>query len=95
MAFFDDRLALPDLYTGDHAEAVAAGVRAAKTDPAAVLMTMGTATEPRARRHLLDDVLRAVSRRPPLCHDRSDAEGPRRLEHRNLAEPWGSGEFRP
>src|SRR5215469_13204590 len=28
MAFFDDRLALPDLYTGDHAEAVAAGVRA-------------------------------------------------------------------
>jgi hypothetical protein len=28
MAFFDDRLALPDLYTGHHAEAVAAGVRA-------------------------------------------------------------------
>ncbi len=24
MAFFDDRLALPDLYTGHHAEAIAA-----------------------------------------------------------------------
>jgi FMN-dependent oxidoreductase (nitrilotriacetate monooxygenase family) len=44
MAFFDDRLALPDLYTGDHAEAVATGVRAVKMDPATVLMTMGMAT---------------------------------------------------
>ena len=33
MAFFDDRLALPDLYTGHHAEAIAAGVRAVKMDP--------------------------------------------------------------
>jgi FMN-dependent oxidoreductase (nitrilotriacetate monooxygenase family) len=44
MAFFDDRLALPDLYTGDHAAAVAAGVRAVKLDPCTVLMTMGMAT---------------------------------------------------
>jgi FMN-dependent oxidoreductase (nitrilotriacetate monooxygenase family) len=44
MAFFDDRLALPDLYTGDHAQAVGAGVRAVKMDPSAVLMTMGMAT---------------------------------------------------
>jgi len=44
MAFFDDRLALPDLYTGDHAEAVAAGVRAVKMDPATILMTMGMVT---------------------------------------------------
>ena len=28
MAFFDDRLALPDRYTDNHAEAVEAGVRA-------------------------------------------------------------------
>src|SRR5580658_7403546 len=33
MAFFDDRLALPDIYTGDHAAAVGAGVRAVKMDP--------------------------------------------------------------
>ena len=33
LAFFDDRLALPDLYTGHHAEAVGAGVRAVKMDP--------------------------------------------------------------
>src|SRR4051795_3800867 len=44
MAFFDDRLALPDLYTGHHAPSVDAGVRAVKLDPATVLMTMGMAT---------------------------------------------------
>src|ERR1700739_1363369 len=41
MAFFDDRLALPDLYTGHHAKAIAAGVRAVKMDPSTILMTMG------------------------------------------------------
>ena len=45
MAFFDDRLALPDLYTGHHAQAIAAGVRAVKMDPATILMTMGMVTE--------------------------------------------------
>jgi FMN-dependent oxidoreductase (nitrilotriacetate monooxygenase family) len=44
MAFFDDRLALPDLYTGHHAPAIGAGVRAVKLDPSTVLMTMGMAT---------------------------------------------------
>ncbi|MGH7096475.1 MAG: LLM class flavin-dependent oxidoreductase [Stellaceae bacterium] len=44
MAFFDDRLALPDLYTGDHAEAIAAGVRAVKLDPCTVMMAMGMVT---------------------------------------------------
>jgi FMN-dependent oxidoreductase (nitrilotriacetate monooxygenase family) len=45
MAFFDDRLALPDIYTGHHAEAVAAGVRAVKMDPSIILMAMGMATQ--------------------------------------------------
>src|SRR6201997_283666 len=45
MAFFDDRLALPDLYTGDHAEAVASGVRAVKMDPSTILMAMGMVTQ--------------------------------------------------
>src|SRR5882757_675788 len=44
LAFFDDRLALPDLYTGHHAEAVGAGVRAVKMDPSTLLMAMGMAT---------------------------------------------------
>ena len=44
MAFFDDRLALPDRYTGNHAEAIDAGVRAVKLDPCTVLMAMGMAT---------------------------------------------------
>ena len=45
MAFFDDRLALPDLCTGHHADAVAAGMRAVKMDPATILMTMGMVTQ--------------------------------------------------
>jgi FMN-dependent oxidoreductase (nitrilotriacetate monooxygenase family) len=45
MAFFDDRLALPDIYTGDHAQAVAAGVRAVKLDPCTILMAMGLVTQ--------------------------------------------------
>jgi FMN-dependent oxidoreductase (nitrilotriacetate monooxygenase family) len=44
MAFFDDRLALPDIYTGDHAQAVAAGVRAVKLDPCTIVMAMGMVT---------------------------------------------------
>ncbi|HEX3882287.1 MAG TPA: LLM class flavin-dependent oxidoreductase [Stellaceae bacterium] len=45
MAFFDDRLALPDMYTGNHAEAIGAGVRAVKLDPCTVIMAMGMATQ--------------------------------------------------
>ncbi|HXT81982.1 MAG TPA: LLM class flavin-dependent oxidoreductase [Acetobacteraceae bacterium] len=45
LAFFDDRLALPDLYTDHHADAVGAGVRAVKLDPSTVLMAMGMATQ--------------------------------------------------
>jgi hypothetical protein len=45
MAFFDDRLALPDIYTGHHADTVAAGVRAVKMDPSTILMTMGMVTQ--------------------------------------------------
>lgn len=44
LAFFDDRLALPDLYTDDHAQAVMAGVRAVKLDPCTIIMAMGMAT---------------------------------------------------
>ncbi len=44
MAFFDDRLALPDRYTDHHAEAINAGVRAVKLDPCTVLMAMGMVT---------------------------------------------------
>src|ERR1700744_3260004 len=45
LAFFDERLALPDLYTGHHADAVGAGVRAVKLDPSTLLMAMGMATQ--------------------------------------------------
>jgi FMN-dependent oxidoreductase (nitrilotriacetate monooxygenase family) len=44
MAFFDDRLAMPDLYGDHHAETVAHGVRAVKLDLISILTAMGMAT---------------------------------------------------
>jgi FMN-dependent oxidoreductase (nitrilotriacetate monooxygenase family) len=44
MAFFDDRLAIPDMYTGHHQQTVAHGVRAVKLDPVTILTAMGMAT---------------------------------------------------
>lgn len=45
MAFFDDRLAMPDRYGDDHRETVEHGVRAVKLDPISVVTAMGLATE--------------------------------------------------
>jgi len=44
LGFFDDRLAMPDLYSGDHAHTVEHGIRCVKMDPVTVLMAMGMAT---------------------------------------------------
>ena len=45
LGFFDDRLAMPDLYGGDHAHTVANGIRCVKMDPITILTVMGMATE--------------------------------------------------
>jgi FMN-dependent oxidoreductase (nitrilotriacetate monooxygenase family) len=45
VAFFDDRLAMPDRYGNDHAHTVEYGIRCVKMDPLIVLMTMGMATQ--------------------------------------------------
>src|SRR3954453_18199126 len=45
MAFFDDRLAMPDRYGNDHAHTVEYGIRCVKMDPIVVLTMMGAATE--------------------------------------------------
>src|SRR5919205_4088117 len=45
LGFFDDRLAMPDLYLGDHAHTVAHGIRCVKMDPVVVLMTMAGVTD--------------------------------------------------
>lgn len=45
LAFFDDRLAMPDILGNDHAEAVRNGIRVVKMDPSTLLMVMGLATE--------------------------------------------------
>ncbi|HEY3061882.1 MAG TPA: LLM class flavin-dependent oxidoreductase, partial [Chloroflexota bacterium] len=44
LAFFDDRLAMPDRYGGDHAHTVEYGIRCVKLDPLVVLMVMASAT---------------------------------------------------
>ncbi len=45
LGFFDDRLAMPDRYGGEHAHTVANGIRCVKMDPVTVLTVMGMATE--------------------------------------------------
>jgi FMN-dependent oxidoreductase (nitrilotriacetate monooxygenase family) len=44
LAFFDDRLAMPDIYGDDHAQTVENGVRAVKMDPSPILCAMANAT---------------------------------------------------
>ncbi|MCA3420477.1 MAG: LLM class flavin-dependent oxidoreductase, partial [Roseomonas sp.] len=44
MAFFDDRLAMPDILGHDHAEAVRNGIRVVKLDLISILTALGLAT---------------------------------------------------
>ena len=44
LAFFDDRLAMPDRYGDDYAETVRRGIRAVKLDPVPAMLAMGLAT---------------------------------------------------
>jgi len=44
LAFFDDRLAMPDRFGNDHTHTVEHGIRCVKLDPLVVLMTMGMST---------------------------------------------------
>jgi len=45
LGFFDDRLAMPDIYGADHAESVRNGVRVVKMDPIPILATMAMGTK--------------------------------------------------
>src|SRR5437870_1328580 len=46
LAFFDDRLAMPDRYGNAHVHAVEHGIRCVKLAPFVVLMPMGMPTRP-------------------------------------------------
>ena len=71
LAFFDDRLGMPEFHGGRFAEAVAHGIRCVKMDPIACLMPMAMATDAaRPRLHLLDHLLPPLPRRP-RCSRRS------------------------
>jgi FMN-dependent oxidoreductase (nitrilotriacetate monooxygenase family) len=45
LAFFDDRLSMPDMYGRDHAHTVQNGIRCVKLDAVTVLTVMGMATQ--------------------------------------------------
>jgi FMN-dependent oxidoreductase (nitrilotriacetate monooxygenase family) len=45
LAFFDDRLAMPDRFGNDHTHTVEHGIRCVKLDPIVVLMTMGMVSQ--------------------------------------------------
>ena len=88
LAFFDDRLAMPDMYGDDHAQTVAARHPLVKLDPIVVLMAMahgdrrGSASAPPTRRPTTS---RSTS---PALFATLDlmTERPRGLERRHLAQ---------
>ena len=87
MAFFDDRLAMPDRYGNDHAHTVEYGIRCVKMDPIVVLTTMGMVTEKLGLASTCSTTyLRAVRRRAPFRHARPDDRRPRRLERGDLGQ---------
>ena len=87
MAFFDDRLAMPDRYGNDHRHTVEYGIRCVKMDPIVRADHDGHGDrEARPRLDLLDHLLRAVRRRAPLRHPRSDDRRPRRLERGDVGQ---------
>lgn len=45
LLFFDDRLAMPDIYGAEHAAAVENGIRVVKMDPITILATIGAVTK--------------------------------------------------
>ena len=95
MMFFDDRLAMPGIYGGSVAEAVRRGARPVKLDLSIVLGLVAGATQlDRARRHLLDDLLLAVPRRPHLRHARPPHRRPRRVERGHVGERQRGAELR-
>jgi alkanesulfonate monooxygenase SsuD/methylene tetrahydromethanopterin reductase-like flavin-dependent oxidoreductase (luciferase family) len=50
IAFFDDRLAMPDRYGNDHAHTVEYGIRCVKMDPLIVLTSLRPAPPPISNR---------------------------------------------
>ena len=93
VGFFDDRLAMPDRYGGDHAHTVANGIRCVKMDPLTILTVMGMATE----RLGLGATYSTTYYEPfhvarVYRHARPDDQRPRRLEHRHLDERRRSAE---
>ena len=84
LAFFDDRLAMPDRFGDDFTESVRHGVRSGQDGPDPRSLGHGCGDQPaRTRRDLLDDVLRAVPRRADVRDAGPHDRGAGRLERRD------------
>ncbi len=95
LMFFDDRLAMPGIYGGSVAEAVLRGRPPGEARPEhRARRRRRRHPLDRARRHLLDDLLLAVPRRPHLRHARPPLRRPGRLERRHLGERQRGPELR-
>ena len=93
--FFDDRLAMPGIYGGSVAEAVRTRRPAGEARPEhRARRRRRRHPAHRARRHLLDDLLLAVPRRPHLRHARPPVRRPGRLERRHVGERQRGPELR-
>ena len=84
LAFFDDRLAMPDSLGDSFEETVRHGIRAVKMDLIPILTAMGMATSRIGLGgHLLDHLLRAVPCGARLRDPRPDDRGQGSLERRH------------
>ena len=87
LGFFDDRLAMPDRFGGDHAHTVANGIRCVKMDPVTILTVMGMATERLGLGvDVFHDVLRAVPCRAGVRDAGPDDRRARGVECRDVDE---------
>ena len=87
MAFFDDRLAMPDRYGNDHAHTVEYGIRCVKMDPADRADDHGYGdNEAWVGFDRLDHLFRAVRRGAALRNARPDVGRPCWVERRHLAQ---------
>ena len=87
MAFFDDRLAMPDRYGNDHAHTVEYGIRCVKMDPHGGADLHGHGhRKARARRHRFHHLFRAVRRGAALPDPRPHDGRTGGVERRHLAQ---------
>jgi hypothetical protein len=86
IAFFDDRLAMPDRYGNDHVSTIEYGIRATKLDPLIVLMTMSAVTNRLGLASTCSTTYYEPFDVAPLRNARPDDERTRGMECRHISQ---------